>query len=657
MKNRWMALVASVVICWAGAMACKGSGAPAEAPSGPGTGESALLPKSLFIPVMTGEETQFYRADIAPVEKSDVTSATKGSKLSVESPKPKHQGYQAKSQVTHHLQYNSQIQDAIGITPFNELVMACTPAKGDCLASQVRLLSKESTVDILKNRILAEFTAPKYDEVSDRVFFVVQGNDNIRHLMQRTMDGKESEVYQDKQLVMVPTSKHQALLFGSKGVFMMSLGDGKVTKLSDPGIFGYGVVGHNADYIWFQKKDQSVLVKSDGSKSYDLPGGVHATQYRPDLNELVFSADVKESVPAAKQTVVKKPKVVYRLDLQSGNVSLLSKNEEIVQIIDHVGDQYLVTIVKNPSATQMTGQFGWLKPDGSFQEVASVTTGKFPIVMGYNPQNQVLLVQDGDLRLNLVSLKEGKVVATLENTFARPTYIFPMTINAPVLVTFQAAGTPGAFNVGLISPDTLGGADGKDFGLVSLGTIDTKHPGATIGYFVLDTDIHDTKARAPAAVADNTPPPKPEPCVAKCDGKQCGDDGCGGSCGTCAEGKVCSEALQCVAKAPAGPAPMISGINTGVTAAVLADTTKKFVTPVMITSDVGLTAVTMECGDGKMEGVPAFDPAAHKNKYEFQIQLSSMKISSVCMIKATDAAGQSAQVTIPIMIGTGGVFQ
>lgn len=36
-----------------------------------------------------------------------------------------------------------------------------------------------------------------------------------------------------------------------------------------------------------------------------------------------------------------------------------------------------------------------------------------------------------------------------------------------------------------------------------------------------------------------------EPCVPQCDGKQCGSDGCGGTCGTC-EGQACSEDFQCV---------------------------------------------------------------------------------------------------------------
>lgn len=35
-------------------------------------------------------------------------------------------------------------------------------------------------------------------------------------------------------------------------------------------------------------------------------------------------------------------------------------------------------------------------------------------------------------------------------------------------------------------------------------------------------------------------------CQPYCDGKSCGDDGCGGSCGTCAQGLTCDEQGQCV---------------------------------------------------------------------------------------------------------------
>jgi len=36
-------------------------------------------------------------------------------------------------------------------------------------------------------------------------------------------------------------------------------------------------------------------------------------------------------------------------------------------------------------------------------------------------------------------------------------------------------------------------------------------------------------------------------CAPACAGKQCGSDGCGGTCGTCASGKVCDATSQCIA--------------------------------------------------------------------------------------------------------------
>jgi len=38
-------------------------------------------------------------------------------------------------------------------------------------------------------------------------------------------------------------------------------------------------------------------------------------------------------------------------------------------------------------------------------------------------------------------------------------------------------------------------------------------------------------------------------CTPSCEGRQCGNDGCGGSCGTCAYGYGCTDAGKCVAGA------------------------------------------------------------------------------------------------------------
>jgi len=39
--------------------------------------------------------------------------------------------------------------------------------------------------------------------------------------------------------------------------------------------------------------------------------------------------------------------------------------------------------------------------------------------------------------------------------------------------------------------------------------------------------------------------PTPPPCQPACDGRTCGDDGCGGTCGTCLEGHCCRDDGRC----------------------------------------------------------------------------------------------------------------
>jgi len=41
------------------------------------------------------------------------------------------------------------------------------------------------------------------------------------------------------------------------------------------------------------------------------------------------------------------------------------------------------------------------------------------------------------------------------------------------------------------------------------------------------------------------------PCEPKCDGKSCGDDGCGGECGVCKSGEICGKAFKCEVCTPA----------------------------------------------------------------------------------------------------------
>jgi hypothetical protein len=50
---------------------------------------------------------------------------------------------------------------------------------------------------------------------------------------------------------------------------------------------------------------------------------------------------------------------------------------------------------------------------------------------------------------------------------------------------------------------------------------------------------HRKKNRRSSAPSPLVPPIPPPLCVGNCEGKNCGDDGCGGSCGTCSGAAVC----------------------------------------------------------------------------------------------------------------------
>lgn len=49
-------------------------------------------------------------------------------------------------------------------------------------------------------------------------------------------------------------------------------------------------------------------------------------------------------------------------------------------------------------------------------------------------------------------------------------------------------------------------------------------------------------------LADAKKEKKPVVCTANCSGKQCEDNGCSGSCGSCGQGQSCSAQWQCVAQ-------------------------------------------------------------------------------------------------------------
>jgi hypothetical protein len=93
-----------------------------------------------------------------------------------------------------------------------------------------------------------------------------------------------------------------------------------------------------------------------------------------------------------------------------------------------------------------------------------------------------------------------------------------------------------------------------------------------------------------------TPPPT---CTPSCSGKQCGDDGCGGSCGSCASGSSCS-AGQCVSTPPP-PAGTSCDTNGG------------------WESEANNAAASANglCSDGHIDG--AIDPAGDADWYTWRV--------------------------------------
>src|SRR5262249_55206967 len=68
------------------------------------------------------------------------------------------------------------------------------------------------------------------------------------------------------------------------------------------------------------------------------------------------------------------------------------------------------------------------------------------------------------------------------------------------------------------------------------------------GSYYIAVNGFDTHATGPFTLAVRLVPG----CVPQCDGKFCGDDSCGGSCGTCGAGQLCNAASRCVS-APCVP--------------------------------------------------------------------------------------------------------
>lgn len=137
----------------------------------------------------------------------------------------------------------------------------------------------------------------------------------------------------------------------------------------------------------------------------------------------------------------------------------------------------------------------------------------------------------------------------------------------------------------------------------------------------------------------------PPVCTPKCTDKKCGDDGCGGVCGTCAAGSSCEAATaQCVADKL--PAPQIGGIDPGTELQVPADNKRTF-GKVSVKSDVGLTSVITLCDKTKIYASPDFDPAV-KDAYYFDMIIGPVSESGNCKIVAKDSANQTSTLVFVV---------
>ncbi len=92
----------------------------------------------------------------------------------------------------------------------------------------------------------------------------------------------------------------------------------------------------------------------------------------------------------------------------------------------------------------------------------------------------------------------------------------------------------------------------------------------------------------------NDPPAEDPVCTPNCDGKACGQDGCGGTCGLCGDDSICIGGT-CKANDDLAPAPDTGGCKNDPDLAILAAGT--------------VSATTEECAKSNIGAIIANDPA------------------------------------------------
>ena len=129
--------------------------------------------------------------------------------------------------------------------------------------------------------------------------------------------------------------------------------------------------------------------------------------------------------------------------------------------------------------------------------------------------------------------------------------------------------------------------------------------------------------------------PTPPPCTPNCSGKQCGSNGCGGSCGQCASGQQCNVNGQCVGAQPPTPTPPPSGLN-------LAFGTN---TPVSSTNQLNIPVSLVSSGSEHYSLVDFNDDASLWMRFESRLsdELKSTRLATISGIGPIFGTGKFGQ--------------
>lgn len=120
---------------------------------------------------------------------------------------------------------------------------------------------------------------------------------------------------------------------------------------------------------------------------------------------------------------------------------------------------------------------------------------------------------------------------------------FPGAVGVHFVPVFGETWTEIVFDINPSSPQFIS-FEGSDFNTVF----------SNIGHLQIGVSVGDGQGGFPVPIQFDIDKVTVANCLPDCAGRVCGDDGCGGSCGTCAEGEECTPDGACVT----APIPTVS---------------------------------------------------------------------------------------------------